>query len=633
MQGGPGGPALADMAFRAKWIQQPSRNLVQYIAAAMPPGGAQSLDSSAYAEVTAHILRANGAVLGQASAPASEAVPAAAPKVSSTQPPVAQDAVAQATQAGWRAKLDGLATVTDKMLQTPSDADWLHWRNTYDAGGFSNLGQINRGNVKGLRVAWSYQLAPGTNEVTPLVHGGVMFVSSAGRLEALDAATGDRLWAYARPGLNGVLRNLAIYGDLIYLAAETSIVALDMRTGNVVWDRLVAPAGLGVRFGAGPIAANGRIFAGLGYCVARGLPGGCFIVGLDAKTGEELWRFNTIARPGKPGGESWNGPLEERFGSSVWLAGSYDPELDLLYFGTGQTYQTGSLMRGRDRKAGLYTDTTLALRPATGELAWHYQHLDGDVWDLDWSFERTLASLTIDGKPRRTVTTAGKLGIFDTLDAATGKYLFSVDAGIQSLVTGIDPATGAKRVDPALLPEAGVTKRICPAALGGRNWMSSAFNPKTGILYVPLNATCGDYSWHETHIASALSPLDQDALIGRVQAIDLNRRKTLWVQRGRAPQTSAILATAGGLIFEGSRDRWLRARDDRNGKVLWRTRLDSSVSSFPITYSVNGVQHVALAAGGGGSVDALVSRLTPEIATPTGGTTLWVFRLPEGAGR
>ncbi|HKX79352.1 MAG TPA: PQQ-binding-like beta-propeller repeat protein [Novosphingobium sp.] len=633
--GGPGGPALRGGAFQAKWSAQGAA-LLKYVHETMPPGASGSLGDADYRDVTAYLLNANGVMAtAKPGDPAAAAAPAKAappPSEHARQPRPTQplDRIAQETLIRRRAVLDRMRPVTDAMLRDPAEGDWLNWRRTYDGQGFSSLAQIDRRNVGGLRPAWAYQLAPGTNEITPLVHDGVMYVASSGRLEALDAATGDYLWHYARPGLNGLVRNLAIYDNLVYLAAETSVVALDMKTGAVVWDKLIAPADRGIRFGSGPIAAKGKIFQGMGYCVAKGQPGGCFIVALDARTGEEAWRFDTIARPGAPGGDTWNDtPLENRFGSSVWLAGSYDPGLDLLYFGTGQTYNIGALIRDGKRAPGLYTNSTLALRPDTGELVWHYQHVAGDVWDLDWAFERTLADLTVDGKPRRTVTTAGKLGIFDTLDAATGKYLFSIDSGVQTMVSGIDPVTGAKTIDPALVPEFDKSRRFCPSALGGRNWPATAYNPKTRVLYVPLNETCTDMFWRETHIGGPLSLVEPDRLVGRVQAIDLAGRRTRWTRRERAPQASAILATAGGLIFEGSRDRWFRASDDRTGKVLWRTRLDSAPSAFPITYSVGGVQYVAVAAGGGGSTDALVGQTTPEIVTPVGGTTLWVFRLPE----
>jgi alcohol dehydrogenase (cytochrome c) len=360
---------------------------------------------------------------------------------------------------------------------------------------------------------------------------------------------------------------------------------------------------------------------------------------MDAATGREAWRFNVIARPTQPGGDSWNGlPLDHRFGGSVWITPTYDPDLDLIYFGTAQTYSVGGLLTGASDKPGssdaLYTDSTIALRPQTGQLVWHYQHLKRDVWDLDWVFERTLATLKIEGKPRRVVIGSGKIGIFDVLDAATGAYLFSYDVGMQNLVSAIDPNTGDKTIAPQFKPEPNVKQYLCPSSMGSRNWLSSALGPN-GIVYIPLADTCMEYEWTPNPKVGALdiriSPSirkDSDGNFSRVQAFDLLQRKKLWEVRRRPFPSSAILATAGGLVFEGSRDRFFRASDDRSGKVLWTMRLDGAPSAFPVTYSVNGTQYVAVTAGGGNAFDAVLAGITPEIATGKGGTTLWVFRLP-----
>jgi alcohol dehydrogenase (cytochrome c) len=646
--GGPGGPALTGEAFLARWRLQPGDALFNFIRQKMPPNAAGSLSDDAYADVMAHVLKANGVKPGAAlpSTPArlaalslEDALPQDA-KVDLghvTRPtPLAPDATANAVFKQRADRLAKLRPVTDAMLRAPDPGEWINWRNTYDAHGFSRLDQVNRDTVKGLQVAWSWQLAPGPNEITPLVHDGVAFVASGGRLQAFDAASGDLLWQYVRSSTGGIVRNLAIYGDLIYFAAGTDLVAVNVHDGHMVWEKALAGASDGVNLTAGPLVAKGKVFQGVSSCYIP-YPGGCYIVAMDALTGKEAWRFHTLARPGEPGGDTWNGaPLDARVGGSIWTAGSYDPDLDLLYFGAAQTYHTALLLVGGTGKPGstdaLYTNTTLAIRPETGELVWHYQHVARDVWDLDWAYERTLVSQKVNGGMRRTVTTAGKLAIFDTLDAATGKYLYSQDLGLQDLITAIDPKTGTKTIAPKFKPEPNVKKTVCPSALGGRNWPSTAYNPQTGVLFVPLNDSCMDFEWTPGPTLD-IQPLPverpgSDGMIGRVEAIDLATRKTLWVRRERTPHASSILATAGGLIFEGTRDRWFRASDDRTGKVLWQVRLDGAVSSSPITYSVDGVQYVAVTTGGGGPLDVLMGALTQEIQTPATGTTLWVFRLP-----
>jgi alcohol dehydrogenase (cytochrome c) len=630
--GGPGGPPLVGPTFRSRWSGSPAA-LEAFVREKMPPGAPGSLSVQDYAEITAFLLRSSGPAHAETGAPAVAAGAADAPP-----PPAApSDPTTRRVLAGRQATLARLRPVTDAMLRDPPAGSWLNWRRTYDAHGFGPETQIDRRSVARLGVAWSWQLAPGLNEITPLVHDGVMFLVSAGRLDALDARTGDLLWRYQRPGPSGVVRNLAIYGERIYYAAENSVVALDMRSGKLVWETAVTPPGAEARLAAGPLAAKGLIFQGVGNCYAP-VPGGCALVALDAATGKQTWRFETLAKPGHPGGDTWNGaPADQRTGGSIWLAPSCDPDLDLLYVGVGQTYHAALLINGPnidDRAPGLYTSSTLALRPATGEVVWSYQHISGDIWDLDWAFERTLATQQIGGKPRRTVTTAGKLAIFDTLDAATGEYLYSTDMGLQTLVKSIDPRTGAKHIDPAFNPSPGVERVICPSVYGGRDWPSTAYNPRTGVVFAPLNETCMGWTYMPGQgfrdWALRLANNGGDGLVGRLQAFDLATGKVLWTVRERAPQAAAMLATAGGVVFEGSRDRWFRARDDRSGKILWQTRLDAPPSAYPITYSVDGEQYVAVTAGGGNFLDTALGKLTPEVVAPAAGsTTLWVFKLPK----
>ena len=354
--------------------------------------------------------------------------------------------------------LDRLTPVTDAQLQNPPAGEWLTWRRTYDDLGFSPLKQIDRANVAGLRVAWTWSLPNGPNENTPLVHDGVIFVHSFGdRVQALDAATGDLLWHYARQLPEGdrpsVKRNLSIYGGtLLVPTSDSHLVALDIKTGRVVWDHEIGDYKQN-RVSGGPLVAKGKVMQG----VTGSSPGGNYIVALDAATGREAWRFYTIARPGEPGGDSWNGlPLEKRNGGSVWTAGSYDPALNLVYFGVAQTYDTGPLLHPVNQPGitndALYTDSTVALNPDTGKLVWHFQHMPNDQWDLDWAFERQLIKLPVNGTMRTIAVTAGKEAIYDAVDAATGKYDFSIDLGLQNVVTAIDPKTGAKTINPKVVP-------------------------------------------------------------------------------------------------------------------------------------------------------------------------------------
>jgi alcohol dehydrogenase (cytochrome c) len=403
-------------------------------------------------------------------------------------------------------------------------------------------------------------------------------------------------------------------------------------------------AGGGLALNSAPIVAKGTLIVGVSLGVAS--PGGCFIVGLDTDNGKERWRFHTIARPGQPGGDSWNGaPVEERFGGGVWTAGSYDPELGLVYFGVGNTYDTATLLEPHPGASAvssndaLYTDSTLALRPDTGTLAWYYQHQKRDVWDLDWVFEQSLVTLPIDGHARKVVVTGGKTAMFDALDAATGAFVFSKDLGVQNLVTAVDPVTGAKAVNPALQPQAGKAALLCPNSVGARNWLATALNPQTHVLYVPILENCADYSYMPRSAAqtakggldmhfSARSPLDHDGQFGRLVALDLRKRQVLWTHRQRIPFASAALATAGDLLFAGDVDRYFSAYDQATGKALWRTRLNAAAESFPVTFEANGRQYVAVVVGSGSPFGAASRAYVPEVTAPAAGVALVVFELP-----
>lgn len=543
--------------------------------------------------------------------------------------------------------LDGLTPVTDALLAHPPEGEWLTWRRTYDDLGFSPLKQINRGNVSDLRVAWSWSLPPGPNEMTPLVHDGVLFVFAFGdRVQALDAATGDLLWQYSRQLPKDVQpstkRNMALYENRLYVpTSDVHLVALDIKTGGLIWDHKIADPKDGFNLTGGPLVAKGNVMQGVGGRAA----GGNFIVGLEARTGEESWRFYTIARPGEPGGNTWNGlPLEKRNGASVWTAGSYDPDRNLAYFGVAQTYDTGPLLKPVNQpgvtNTGLYTDSTLAINPDTGILAWYFQHVPNDQWDLDWVFERQLIPLPVNGATKKLAVTSGKMAIYDALDAANGQYAFSMDLGLQNVVTAIDPKTGAKTINPRTLPGDGENKLVCPHAGGAKNWLPGSYNPETKILYVPLVESCMDLIPVKNGARPSLSSgvrwavrprLDSDGQYGRVEAINLATRKVVWVQRKRAPTTTGALDTAGGVVFEGSMDRWFRARDDSSGKVLWEVRLNDVPNGAPIAYTVNGKQYVALTVGNGGPIPSTWWPLIPELQNPPDRSAgLWVFELPAG---
>jgi len=642
LQGNGPNPPLVGAAFGERWHGLTPDGLYGYIAGQMPLSAPGSLDPKLYADVATYIFQANGLKPGTvAFTPQSEAG-AETPMLG----PVKKDAVYTAAMAAQQSRLSALTPVTDEMLRRPPPGDWLIWRGNYAGLGYSALHQIDRHNAHSLQLAWSWTLPQSANEITPLVHDGLIFIKSGNVVEAFDGATGEELWKYVRryapwmhDGRTEIVKNLAVYGHLLYVPfLDGHLLALDDRSGKVVWDHpLVTPAEAASRLpgimdssdaqhflmvaDGGPLVAAGEVIVGLAGC-SNDYRGGCFIVGLNSQTGQEDWRFNTIARPGQPGGDSWNGePVDQRFGGSVWLSGSYDPQLNLVYFGIGQTYKLTTLLPRRPgaNNDALYTDSTVALDPKTGRLVWHYQHFPGDVWDLDWAFEQMLVDLPVGSGTRKLVVTAGKIGVFDALERANGQYAFSHDMGLQNIVTAIDPRTGRKSIDYKLLPKPGgpgemFGNGVCPYA---RDEPATAYDPSTHIMYVPvLDDSCPDPR-HEF-----------DGRFGRLEAFDLVSGKRVWMQRHRAPEISSVLVTGGGVVFDGSLDRNFRASDAASGQVLWQVRLNNAPKAAPITYTSSGRQYVAVVTGG--EFENLPRpSMIPESVSPDSATTLWVFALPE----
>jgi alcohol dehydrogenase (cytochrome c) len=534
--------------------------------------------------------------------------------------------------------------VTEAMLRSPAAGDWLNWRRTDNAWGFSPLDQIKRDNVARLQLAWSWAMEEGAQEATPLVHDGVMYLPDPGGvIQALDAATGDLLWEY-RPArtnrgggeLRGVQRNIAIYEDKIFgTTFDAHIIALDARTGKLVWDTAVADPKLGYNYTSGPIVVRSKVIAGITGC-SRYKEDVCFISGHDAATGKELWRTSTVARPGEPGGDTWGDlPLALRAGSDAWIAGSYDPETNLIYWGTAQAKPWARAARGTDGDA-LYTNSTLALDPDTGKMKWYYQHLPGETQDMDEVFE----SILIDSGGRKSLFKMGKLGILWQLDRTTGKFIHATDLGYQNIVE-VGPETGKVTYRPDKIPQLGVEVDMCPSTAGFKDWRAMAFSPQTNALYIPMALTCEKATFGEVEKVvgkGGTGPVKRkdykhpasDGNLGEYLAMDIRSGKVLWRHRTPSPSNTAALATAGGLAFGGDWDRHLYAYDATNGKILWQTRLVTSAQGFPITYLAKGKQYVAVPAGtGGGSWSTLIpTELASEIKRPNSGNSLFVFALP-----
>jgi alcohol dehydrogenase (cytochrome c) len=547
---------------------------------------------------------------------------------------------AKSAYAALQAPLDKLTPVTDQMLRNPSPNDWLNWRRTYDGWAFSPLTQINRKNVKDLKVAWTFSMASpddAVNETTPIVHDGIMFLWNFGdSVQALDAKTGTLLWQFdytlpsdypSLPGFYRTKRSLAIGGNKLLIGTvDMHLIALDIKTGKKLWDVVTDDYKSERTYNSGPLVVKDKVLIGAGNCSPGSAnrdggkvagyfpPAGCFITGHDLETGKELWRFNTVARTNEPGGDTWNNlPDDKRGGSAIWETGQYDPELNLTYWGTGSPSPWSTVTRGSYKALGLYMNSTLAINPDTGKLVWYYQHIPSDPYDMDYAFEHILAPVTVRGEKHKALITAGKPAIFEAVDAATGKFLFAVDPGAQNVATAIDPVTGVKTLLPEPAP-AGVTR--CPTNAGARNFPAGAYSPLTNRYYLPIIDTCmgkmGD------------TP-------ARFLALDLGTQKLVWDIRTRIGQSSGQLATAGGLVFSATPDRYLRAFDDKDGKVLWQSnRLNDIPNAFPISYMVDGKQYIAMPAGNPGLQGNTALYAAPENGVVRGAksSVLWVWELP-----
>lgn len=567
------------------------------------------------------------------------------------------------------AQITDYQNVTEDMLSNPPTGDWLSWRGTQNSWGYSALEQITTENVSQLQLVWSWAMDDtGAGEAAPLIHDGVMFLPGPrGVIQALDAANGDLIWEY-RPGITpamegsnakalgpdelgdavlpstafagvgrGVQKNIAIYGDRIFAATENaSIVAIDARTGLLAWETPVADPALGYYYVAGPVVANGKLVTGINGC-ERYKDDVCFITGHDPLTGEELWRTSTVARPGEPGGDTWDDlPLRFRAGSDAWIAGSYDPETNLVYWGTAQAKPWARAVRGTAGDA-LYTNSTLALNPDTGEMVWYYQHLPGETHDMDEVFESVLVD--VDGRP--SLFKMGKLGILWQLDRVSGEIIAATDIGYQNIVN-VNPTSGVITYRDGLLPRIGQEIDMCPSTSGFKSWRSMAYSPQTSAMYIPITLNCELATFGPTEQVlggGGTGPVrrvnyphpDADNNLGEILVLDIPSGEVKWRYRSRAPINTAVLTTAGGLVFAGDWDRRVFAFDAEDGEVLWQSRLSTSAQGFPISYMVDGTQYIALpAATGGASWAASLPRdLAPELRRPRNGNSMHVFALPK----
>jgi len=542
--------------------------------------------------------------------------------------------------------MTALAQTADELKnddKTPGDV--LTYGMGYSQHRFSPLTQINRQTVKRLVPAWSYSLADNRGlEGQALVKDGVVFLTDHEKTVAVDALTGREIWKTmieyppetTRVVCCGIVnRGAALFdGKLYRTTLDANVIALDAKSGKEVWRTKSSDPKDGYSMTVAPLVANGVVIAGVAGA-EYGIRG--YLEGFDAQTGKSLWRTYTIPEKGQPGSETWPGDTWKQGGGSTWITGSYDPDLDLVYWGTGNPAPWNPLNRKGDN---LYTNSVLAFQPKTGKVVWHFQMTPGDPFDYDGVNEWILADLPVDGGTRKVVMHADRNGYLYVIERATGK-LVAANAFVKvNWADGIDKETGRPvwSAETKAVVDKGEKQRIYPAVSGGKNWGPMAFDPTRRLLYINTNEWGMDYEPAPVEQVANLKAGQPHYGVKFPAAFDADKRglpratdpltgKAKWELPFKSPNIAGVLATAGGLVFTGMLTGEFIAVDADTGKIVWQFQTPSGIVGQPITWEKDGKQYVTVTSGIGG-VYALKMG-DPNVAKVPAGGSLWTFKLFE----
>lgn len=490
--------------------------------------------------------------------------------------------------------------------EVTSQIDWPSYDGGLNGNRFSPIAQINKSNVQRMTPKWIYSLPDVPSlETTPLVVGGIMYVTSANECYALDAGSGREVWHYHRQrtkGMGGkVNRGAAVGGDRVFMATDNAhLIALNRFTGELLWETEMADSAQNYFATSAPLVVGDLVVSGIGGGDS-GVRG--FLTAYYQKTGKEAWRFWTIPAKGEKGAETWNGKSLAHPGGATWFTGSYDPELKVLYWQVGNP---GPDHNGDDREGdNLYSDSLIALDPGTGQLKWHYQFTPHDEWDWDAAEPLTLVDAEWQGQPRKLLLQANRNGFFYVLDRTNGKLLLGKPF-VKKLTWAREIGANGRAIRNPNAEPTQKGNKVCPAVLGAANWWSTAFDPSAGLYYVQTIESCGIYlkgpvDWQAGRGFMGGSSRNAPGVPPEriLRAIDIKTGKIAWeyAQTGSGESRSGTLATASGLVFFGEDSGSFMAADSSNGKVLWHFQTSQSLRASPMTYVFDNKQYLALASG------------------------------------